>query len=92
MHMPSHQQPSWTKWWRSCRSPRAKNHSDCSRVAQHTLVLGPSNHIESDPTEPDLLAQPVNTAFQSDPSQKSDKPKSPCMALRATSFKEQGFF
>ena len=46
----------------------------------------------SSPTEPGLLAQPVNTAFQSDPSQRSDKPKSPCMAPRATSFKEQGFF
>ena len=31
------------------------------------------------------------TAFQSDPSQKSDKSKSPCMAPRATTIKEQGF-
>ena len=22
-HMPSHQQPSWAKWWRSCRTPHA---------------------------------------------------------------------
>ena len=36
-------------------------------------------------------AQPVDTTFQSDPSQKSDKPKSPCMAPRATAIKEQGF-
>ena len=41
-----------------------------------------------DPTEP---AQPVDTTFQSDPSQKSNKPKSPCMAPRATAIKEQGF-
>ena len=68
-----------------------KNHSDCPGVAQHALVLGPSDHIQSDPTEPDLLTQPVNTALQSDPSQKSDKPKPPCMAPRATSIKEQGF-
>ena len=65
--------------------------SDCSRVAQHALVLGPSDHVQSDPTEPAFLAQPVNTALQSDPSQKSDKPKSPCMAPRATAIKEQGF-
>ena len=38
-----------------------------------------------------MPAQPVDTAFQSDPSQKSDKPKSPCMAPRATAIKEQGF-
>ena len=44
--------------------------------------------VQSDPTEP---AQPVDTTFQSDPSQKSDKPKSPCMSPRATAIKEQGF-
>ena len=60
----------------------------CSGVAQHALVLGSSDHVQSDPTEP---AQPVDTAFQSDPSQKSDKSKSPCMAPRATAIKEQGF-
>ena len=52
------------------------------------LVLGSSDHVQSDPTEP---AQPVDTTFQSDPSQKSDKPKSPCMAPRASAIKEQGF-
>ena len=65
-----------------------ENHSDCSGVAQHALVLGSSDHVQSDPTEP---AQSVDTTFQSDPSQKSDKPKSPCMAPKATAIKEQGF-
>ena len=68
--------------------PLQENHSDCSGVAQHALVLGSSDHVQSDPTEP---AQPVDTALQSDPSQKSDKPKSPCMAPRATVINEQGF-
>ena len=71
--------------------PLQENHSDCSGVAQHALVLGSSDHVQSDPTEPAQPAQPVDTAFQSDPSQKSDKPKSPCMAPRATAIKEQGF-
>ena len=71
--------------------PMQDNHSDRSGVAQHALVLGPSGHVQSDPTEPAFLTQPVNTALQSDPSQKSDKPKSPCMAPRATAIKEQGF-
>ena len=57
-------------------------------MAKHALVWGSSDHVQSDPTEP---AQPVDTTFQSDPSQKSDKPKSPCMAPRATAIKEQGF-
>ena len=68
-----------------------ENHSDCSGVVQRALVVGPSDHVQSDPTEPAFLGQPVNTALQSDPSQKSDKPKSPCMAPRATAIKEQGF-
>ena len=64
------------------------NHSDYSGVAQHALVLGSSDHVQSDPTEPAQPAQPVDTTFQSDP---PDKPKSPCMAPRATAIKEQGF-
>ena len=71
--------------------PLQENHSGCSGVAQHALVLGSSDHVQSDPTEPAQSAQPVDTTFQSDPSQKSDKPKSPCMAPRATEIKEQGF-
>ena len=71
--------------------PMQENHSDCSGVAKHALVLGPSDCVQSDPTEPAFLAKPVNAALQSDPSQKSDKPKSPCMAPRATAIKEQGF-
>ena len=71
--------------------PLQENHSDSSGVAQHALVLGSSDHVQSDPTEPAQSAKPVDTAFQSDPSQKSNKPKSPCMAPRATAIKEQGF-
>ena len=71
--------------------PMQKNHFDCSGVAQHALVLGPGDNVKSNPTEPSQLAQPVNTALQSDPSQKSDKSKSPRMAPRASAIKEQGF-
>ena len=71
--------------------PMQKNHSDYSGVAQHALVLGPSGHVQSDSTEPAQSAQPANTALQSDPSQKFDKPESPCMAPRATTIKEQAF-
>ena len=63
----------------------------CSRVAQHALVLESSGHVQPNPTEPAQSAQPVDTALQSDPSQKSDKSKSLCMAPRASAIKEQGF-
>ena len=72
-------------------SPLQENHSDCSGVAQHALVWGSSDHVQSDPTEPAQSAQPIDTTFQSNPSQKSDKLKSPCMVPRASAIKEQGF-
>ena len=53
--------------------PIQENHSDCSGVAHHALVLGSSGHIQPNPTEPAQSAQPVDTTIQSDPSQKSDK-------------------
>ena len=68
-----------------------ENHSDCFRVAQHAMVLGPSGHVEPDPTVPVQSAQVANTAFQSDSSQESNKPISPCMATRASAIKQQGF-
>ena len=68
--------------------PIQENHSDCSGVAQHDLVLGSSGRVQPNPTEP---AQSAHTALQSDPSQKSDKSKSPCMAPRASAIKEQRF-
>ena len=68
--------------------PVQETHSDCPGVAQHALVLGLSEHVQPGPPQP---AHSANTALQSDPSQKSDKSKSPCLAPRATKIKEQGF-
>ena len=73
------------------RQPLQENHSDCSGVAQHALILGSGSHVQSNLIEPTHSAKPVDSAFQSDPSQKSDKPESPCMAPRASAIKEQGF-
>ena len=70
------------------RLPMQETNSNCPGVAQHALVLGLSDHVQSGPYQP---AQPAHTALQSDPSQKSDKSKSPCLAPRATTIKEQGF-
>ena len=70
------------------RLPMQENHSDSSGEAKQALVWGPHGHVQSDSTE---SAQPVNTALQSDPSQKSENSESPYMAPRATAIKEQGF-
>ena len=53
------------------------NHCDCPGVAQHALVWGSGSHVQLNPTKPARCAQPIDTALQSDPSQKSDKTKSP---------------
>ena len=68
--------------------PMQENHSDCSGVAQHALVLGSSGHVQPNPTEPAHLPN-LLSAIQSDPSQKSDKPEYPCRAPRASAIEEQ---
>ena len=73
------------------RLPVQETDSNCPGVAQHALVLGLSDHVQSGPSQSAQSAQPAHTALQSDPSQKSDKSKSPCLAPRATPIKEQGF-
>ena len=73
-------------------SPMQENHSDCPGLAQHALILGSSCHVQPNPTEPAQSAKSFDTVLQSDPSYKSDKSKSPCMAPRASAIKEQGFF
>ena len=70
---------------------KQKNNFDCPGVAKHALVMGPSYHVQSNSIEPPQSAQPADTALQSDPSQKSDESKSPCMAPRVSAITEQGF-
>ena len=71
--------------------PVQEANPNCSRMAQHALVLGFSSHVQSSSTELATSSQSADTALQSDPSQKSDKPESSCLAPRATAIKEQGF-
>ena len=76
MLTPSHQQPSWAKWWRSCRN-----------MPWFWDLVAMSSQIPlSLPFLPNLL-----TTIQSDPSQKSDQPESTCLAPRATAIRRQGF-
>ena len=69
--------------------PKVDHH--CPGVAQHDMVLGPSGNVQPDPIALASTAKPFDSTLQSDPPQESDKPKSPCMAPRATTIKEQGF-
>ena len=52
------------------RLPVQENHSNCSRVAQHALVLGSGDYVQPLPTVP---AQPAHSNIQSDSTQESVK-------------------
>ena len=71
--------------------PSQKPNSRCSGVTQHDLVLGSGGDVQPDPSTLASSTQPPNSALQSDPSHKSVKPESPCMAPRATLIKKRGF-
>ena len=43
--------------------PRQENHSDYTRVIQHALVLGPSDHIKPNPSVTAQSAESANTAL-----------------------------
>ena len=49
--------------------PLQQNNSDCSRVAQHALVLGPGSNVKPDPTVSAQHTQPSVSAIQPGPSQ-----------------------
>ena len=48
--------------------PVQKVNSNCSGMAQHALVLGLGDHVQSNPSQLAKSAQSVDTALQSDPS------------------------
>ena len=71
--------------------PVQQDHTDCIRVTQHALVLGPSGHVQSDPTVPAQSAQSGDSTIQPNPAQESVKPEPTCLTPRATAIKERGF-
>ena len=64
---------------------------DCPGMAQHALVLGPSGTICEGSSLSSTPPRSSDPTFQQGTSQGSDKPKSPCLAPRAQTIKEQGF-
>ena len=71
--------------------PLQQDHSDCTRVAQHALVLGSGGNVQSDPSVSAQPAQSGISTFQPDPAQEPVKPELTFLAPRATAVKEQGF-
>ena len=71
--------------------PLQQNNSDCSRVAQHPLVLGPGSNVKPDPTVSAQHTLPSVSAIQPGPSQEPVESEPTCLAPRASAIKEQGF-
>ena len=71
--------------------PMQQNHTDCTGVAQHALVLESSGHVQSNSTVSAQSAQSGDSVVQPDPAQEPVKPKPTCLAPRASAIKEQGF-
>ena len=71
--------------------PLQQNNSDCTRVAQHALVLGLGSNVKPDPTVSAQHTQPGVSAIQPGPSQEPGESESACLAPRASAIKEQGF-
>ena len=71
--------------------PLQQNNSDCSRVAQHALVLGPGSNVKPDPTVSAQHTQPSVSAIQPGTSQEPVESKPTYLAPRASAIKEQGF-
>ena len=73
------------------RSLVSQSNPDCPGMAQHALVLGPSGAICEGSSLSSTPPRSSDPTFQQGTSQGSDEPKSPCLAPRAQTIKEQGF-
>ena len=73
------------------RLPVQQIHFDCTRVAQHALVLGSGDHVLSDPTLPAQQTRLTDSTIQPDLPQESGESEPTCLAPIATAIKEQGF-
>ena len=71
--------------------PLQQNNSDCSRVAQHALVLGPGGNVQPDSTMSSQHTKPSVPTIQPGPSQEPVGSESACLAPRASAIKQQGF-
>ena len=73
------------------RSLVSQSNPDCSGMAQHALVLGPSGAVGGGSSLSSTPSRSSDPTFQQGTSQGSGKPKSPCLAPRAQTIREQGF-
>ena len=68
-----------------------QNDSDCHRLAQHAMVLGSGDNVQSDTSLPTQPTKSPGQFVQSGSTQEPDQPEPISLASRASVIKEQGF-
>ena len=71
--------------------PLQQDNTECSRVAQHALVLRSGGNVQSDSTVSAQHAQPAVSAIQPSSPQEPVESEPAYLAPRASAIKEQGF-
>ena len=66
-------------------------HPDCTRLAQHAMVLGPGQTVNSNSPPASSGVEFDNSTVQSVPSQGPPQSEPPCLAPRASAIKQAGF-
>ena len=67
------------------------NHLDCSGMAKHATVLGPSQHVSANSPLTSQGGEFANSTVQPVSAQSSPQPKSACLVPRATAIQQAGF-
>ena len=68
-----------------------QNDSDCTGLAEHALVLGPSANVSAGPLQSSSKEGPGDSTLQRPGPQESQQPESACVAPRASIIQKQGF-
>ena len=69
----------------------SSTHLDCTRMAQHAMVLGSDQSVSSSSPLTSTGGELVDSTVQSMSSQRSPQPESSCLAPRASAIKQAGF-
>ena len=69
----------------------SQNHSHCSRVAKHALVLGPGELVGSDSLQSAIAKGPGDSTCQWSSSQEPQQSQSACLGPRVSAIRKQGF-
>ena len=91
MSTPSHQSSYSAGSFQNDGPRLSQNDTDCSRVAQYALVLGPGQSIASDPIHASTAEGSSDTTFQWATSPKPQEPEPTSLAPRAFIIQQQGF-